>query len=52
MNAAIDQQCEIYIRENGLVEEVEKEKIAAIYAKKGTAAKVRESCPKATTGLG
>ncbi len=33
MNAAIDQQCEIYIRENGLVEEVEK-KIAAIFQKK------------------
>ncbi len=30
MNAAIDQQCEIYIRENGLTDEVEK-KIAGIY---------------------
>lgn len=30
MNAAIDQQCEIYIRENGLVAEVE-EKIKAFY---------------------
>ncbi|MEQ6121584.1 methylmalonyl-CoA mutase family protein [Reichenbachiella sp. MALMAid0571] len=35
MNAAIDQQCELYIKENGLEDEVEK-KIAAIYAKKGT----------------
>ncbi|MCK6621656.1 MAG: methylmalonyl-CoA mutase family protein [Calditrichaceae bacterium] len=34
MNAAIDQQCEAYIRENGLEAEVEK-KIAAIYKKKG-----------------
>jgi methylmalonyl-CoA mutase len=35
MNAAIDQQCEIYIRENGLVEETEK-KINLIFKKKGT----------------
>jgi methylmalonyl-CoA mutase len=35
MNAAIDQQCEIYIRENGLVEEVEN-KISKLYAEKGT----------------
>ena len=35
MNAAIDQQCELYIRENGLVEEVEK-KIKSIYKKRGT----------------
>ncbi len=35
MNAAIDQQCELYIKENGLVAEVE-EKIKAIYKKKGT----------------
>lgn len=34
MNAAIDQQCEIYIKENGLEEEVNK-KIDAIYADKG-----------------
>jgi methylmalonyl-CoA mutase len=34
MNAAIDQQCEKYIRENGLVDEVNK-KIEAIYAEKG-----------------
>jgi methylmalonyl-CoA mutase len=31
MNAAIDQQCEVYIRENGLMDETEK-KIEAIYA--------------------
>ncbi len=31
MNAAIDQQCEIYIKKNGLLEEVEK-KIQAIYS--------------------
>ncbi len=34
MNAAIDQQCELYIRANGLEEEVE-EKIAAIYKERG-----------------
>jgi isobutyryl-CoA mutase len=35
MNAAIDQQCELYIRENGLEEEVNR-KIEAIYREKGT----------------
>jgi len=34
MNAAIDQQCELYIKANGLEEEVNK-KIDAIYAEKG-----------------
>lgn len=34
MNAAIDQDCEIYIREHGLVDEVE-EKIRRIYEEKG-----------------
>jgi methylmalonyl-CoA mutase len=34
MNAAIDQQCEIYIRENGLQEEVEA-KIKNLYAERG-----------------
>ncbi|WP_026977737.1 methylmalonyl-CoA mutase family protein [Flavobacterium tegetincola] len=34
MNAAIDQQCELYIKENGLEKEVET-KINAIYKKKG-----------------
>ncbi|MBN8703976.1 MAG: methylmalonyl-CoA mutase family protein [Bacteroidetes bacterium] len=35
MNAAIDQQCEIYIKQNGLEKEVTK-KIEDIYKKKGT----------------
>jgi methylmalonyl-CoA mutase len=35
MNAAIDQQCEIYIRKNGMEKEVEK-KIADLYKKRGT----------------
>jgi methylmalonyl-CoA mutase len=34
MNAAIDQQCELYIKEHGLVDEVNK-KIEAIYKEKG-----------------
>ncbi len=34
MNAAIDQQCELYIKENGLEEEVNN-KIAAIFKEKG-----------------
>ncbi|MBS1589353.1 MAG: methylmalonyl-CoA mutase family protein [Bacteroidetes bacterium] len=34
MNAAIDQQCEIYIQQNGLTDEVNK-KIDALYAEKG-----------------
>jgi isobutyryl-CoA mutase len=52
MNAAIDQQCEIYIRENSLVEEVEK-KITAIYAKKGTRRpQYQGKLPKGNDGLG
>ena len=35
MNAAIDQQCEIYIKQNGLEQEVT-EKIEALYKTKGT----------------
>jgi isobutyryl-CoA mutase len=52
MNAAIDQQCEIYIKNNGLQDEVEK-KIAGFYKKKGT---VRPSyqgkLPAGNDGLG
>jgi isobutyryl-CoA mutase len=52
MNAAIDQQCEIYIRENGLEAEVEK-KIAAIYAGKGTdRPKYQGQLPEGNDGLG
>ncbi len=35
MNAAIDQQCELYIREHGLIDEVNK-RINALYALKGS----------------
>jgi len=52
MNAAIDQQCEIYIKKNNLTAEVEK-KIEAIYKKKGS---IRPSyqgkLPEGNDGLG
>ncbi len=52
MNAAIDQQCELYIREQGLEEEVEK-KIAAIYARTGAARPVYNGpLPDGNNGLG
>jgi isobutyryl-CoA mutase len=52
MNAAIDQQCEVYIRENGLEEEVEK-KIAGLYAQKGTRRpEYQGALPEGNDGLG
>jgi isobutyryl-CoA mutase len=52
MNAAIDQQCEIYIRENGLEAEVQK-KIEAMYAKKGTKRpEYQGQLPEGNDGLG
>ncbi len=52
MNAAIDQQCEIYIRQNGLQEEVEK-KIRAIYKKAGTIRpQYQGELPQGNNGLG
>ena len=52
MNAAIDQQCEYYIKENGLEKEVEA-KIAAIYKQKGTARpKYQGDLPEGNIGLG
>jgi len=52
MNAAIDQTCELYIKENGLEKQVEK-KINAIYKRKGA----KRPCyngklPKGNDGLG
>lgn len=47
MNAAIDQQCEIYIRENGLEAQVQ-EKIEAIYKAKG----IERPYYSATVGVG
>ncbi|MEA3495242.1 MAG: methylmalonyl-CoA mutase family protein [Bacteroidota bacterium] len=52
MNAAIDQECEVYIKENGLLKDVEK-KIKDIFKKKGT--KLPEysgELPKGHNGLG
>lgn len=52
MNAAIDQQCEYYIKENELEKEVEA-KIVAIYKQKGTARpKYQGDLPEGNNGLG
>jgi methylmalonyl-CoA mutase len=52
MNAAIDQQCEIYIKENKLEKEVEK-KIAEIYKAKGTVRPTYQGeLPEGNNGLG
>ncbi|HNP19874.1 MAG TPA: methylmalonyl-CoA mutase family protein [Fulvivirga sp.] len=50
MNAAIDQQCELYIKENGLEKEVEK-KIEAIY-KGATRPSYQGELPEGNDGLG
>jgi len=52
MNAAIDQQCELYIRQNGLEAETEK-KIAEFYSKRGTERpRYHGTLPKGNDGLG
>jgi isobutyryl-CoA mutase len=52
MNTAIDQQCEIYIKQNGLEAEVEK-KISEIYKAKGTQRPAYQgSLPDGNDGLG
>ena len=52
MNAAIDQQCELYIKENGLEKTVQK-KINEIYDQKGTGRpKYAGELPKGNNGLG
>jgi len=52
MNAAIDQQCEKYIKQNGLEEEVNK-KITTIYRKKNTIhPKYQGKLPEGNNGLG
>ena len=52
MNAAIDQECEIYIKENGLEQEVEN-KIQAIYKAKGTKRPAYQGdLPETNDGLG
>ena len=52
MNAAIDQQCEKYIHEHGMVDEV-KAKITAIYNQKGTdQPKYKGELPEGNDGLG
>ncbi|MGL2999230.1 methylmalonyl-CoA mutase family protein [Flavobacterium sp. RSSB_23] len=52
MNAAIDQQCEMYIKQNDLVDEVEA-KIKAIYQEKGVERpKYQGDLPDGNNGLG
>ncbi|MBS1490060.1 MAG: methylmalonyl-CoA mutase family protein [Bacteroidetes bacterium] len=51
MNAAIDQQCEIYIRQNGLEEEVQK-KIKSLYAEPHSIPSYQGSLPKGNDALG
>lgn len=52
MNAAIDQQCELYIKANGLEDEVNK-KIDAIFKARGTSRpKYNEQMPESNDGLG
>ncbi len=52
LNAAIDQECEIYIKENGLEEEMN-QKIEDIYKTKGTKRpKYHGELPKGNNGLG
>jgi isobutyryl-CoA mutase len=52
MNAAIDQQCELYIKQHGLEEEVQA-KIDAIYKEKGTPRPVYNTqVPEGNDGLG
>ena len=52
LNTAIDQQCEVYIKENGLEKEVE-EKISAIYKEKGIERpRYQGKLPQGNEGLG
>jgi isobutyryl-CoA mutase len=52
MNAAIDQQCELYIKENGLEKEIEK-KIKAIFKTKGVKRpSYQGELPEGNDGLG
>ena len=52
MNAAIDQQCEKYIRENGLEKDV-KRKIESVFSKSGTKRpKYQGKLPEGNNGLG
>jgi methylmalonyl-CoA mutase len=51
MNAAIDQQCELYIRKNGLEKEVQ-EKIQALYAHTAEAPSYQGELPSGNDALG
>jgi methylmalonyl-CoA mutase len=52
LNAAIDQQCELYIKEKGLEKEIE-QKIKTLFAKKGTSQPAYQGAiPEGNDGLG
>ncbi|MEZ5081863.1 MAG: methylmalonyl-CoA mutase family protein [Bacteroidales bacterium] len=52
MNAAIDQQCEVYIKQNGLDKDIQN-KIDALYKKRGTKRPTYQGkLPKGNDGLG
>ena len=52
MNAAIDQQCELYIRESGLEAEVEERSRPSTEKRAYPDRATRESCPTGSDGLG
>jgi methylmalonyl-CoA mutase len=52
MNAAIDQQCELYIRQNGLLEEVESKIDAYFKSKKIERPRYQGDLPEGNDGLG
>ena len=52
MNAAIDQQCELYIRENGLVKDVEKKKKEIFKKQERNAPEYIGKLPEHSDGLG
>ncbi len=52
MNAAIDQQCELYIRENGMEKEVEKKIVAKYRALGSERPAYRGALPETNKGLG
>ncbi len=51
MNTAVDQECEIYIKEHGLVDRVN-QKIDRIYKEKGVRPRYQGELPRGSDGLG
>ncbi|TAH20148.1 MAG: methylmalonyl-CoA mutase [Cytophagales bacterium] len=52
MNAAIDQQCEVYIRKNGLLEEVKQKTLRVLQNPKGFKPQYNGDLPEGNNGLG